>query len=48
MDLNSSNALLHVRLNEFMQVGKFVMVQIMGFVENERMFLTLTFMKARL
>jgi len=48
MGLNSSNALLHVHLNEFMKVGKFVMVEIMGFVENKRMFLTLTFMKARL
>jgi hypothetical protein len=48
MDLNSSNALLHVHFNEFMKVGEFVVVQIMGFVENERIFLTLTFVKARL
>jgi hypothetical protein len=48
MDLNSSNALLHVHLKEIMKVAKFVVVQIMGFMENERTFLTLTFMKVRL
>jgi hypothetical protein len=48
MDLNSSNALLYVHLKEFMKVAKFVVVQIMGFMENERTFLTLTFIKARL
>ncbi len=48
MDLNSSNALLHVHFNEFVKVGKFVVVQIMGFVENKRTFLTLIFMKTRL
>jgi hypothetical protein len=31
-----------------MKVGKFVVVQIMGFVEKKRTLLTLTFMKARL
>ncbi len=31
-----------------MKVAKFVVVQIMGFMENERTFLTLTFMKVRL
>ncbi len=48
MDLNSSNALLHVHLNECMKVGNFVVVQIMGFMKNERTFLTLTFVKAKL
>ncbi len=47
MDLNplsrlwkklSSNALLCARLNEFMKVAKLTVVQIMGFVEDERIF----------
>ncbi len=57
MDLNpisrlwkklTSNALLCACFSKFMKVAKLVMVQIMGFVENTRTFLTLTFMKTRL
>jgi hypothetical protein len=43
-----SNALMCVQLFEFMKVSKLVVVQIMGFVEDDKMFLTLTFMKTRL
>lgn len=41
----SPNALLCVHLSEFMEVVELVLVQIMGFVEDERNFLTVTFMK---
>jgi hypothetical protein len=44
----SSNALLCVHLSEFMEVVELAMVQIMGFVEDERNFLTITFMKTQL
>jgi len=44
----SPNALLYVHLNELMEVMELVVVQIMGFVEDERNFLTVTFMKTRL
>jgi hypothetical protein len=44
----SPNALLCVHLSEFMEVVELVLVQIMGFVEDERNFLTVTFMKTRL
>jgi hypothetical protein len=56
MDLNplsklwkklSNNALLSTYANEFMKVIKLVVIQIMGFVEDERTYLTLTFMKRR-
>jgi hypothetical protein len=43
-----SNALLCAYLNEFMQVAILTMVQIMGSMEDERTFSTLTFMKTRL
>jgi hypothetical protein len=57
MDLNlvsrlwkklTSNVVLWVCLFEFMTVVELVMVQIMGSIEDERTFLTLTFMKTRL
>jgi hypothetical protein len=57
MDLNlvsrlwkklTSNVVLWVCVFEFMTVVELVMVQIMGFGEDERTFLTLTFMKMRL
>jgi hypothetical protein len=41
-------ALLCAHLYEFMKVVKLIMVQIMGSIEDERTFLTLTFMKTRL
>jgi hypothetical protein len=44
----SSSALLSVHLSEFMKVAKSVAIQIMGFVEDERAFSTLTFINARL
>jgi hypothetical protein len=44
----SSNALLCVQFSEFMKVEKLCVVQIKGYVEDERTFLTLTFMKTRL
>ncbi len=56
MDLNplsrlwkklSNNALLSTYANEFMKVIKLVVIQIMGFVEDERTHLTLTLMKKR-
>jgi hypothetical protein len=56
MDLNplsklwkklSNNALSSTYANEFMKVIKLVVIQIMGFVEDERTYLTLTFMKRR-
>jgi hypothetical protein len=40
--------LLHVRLFEFLKVAKLVVVQIMGFVGDERIFSTLTFIKTKL
>ncbi len=43
----SPNALLCAQLFEFMNVAKLVVVQIMGSVEDERTFSTLTFMKTR-
>ncbi len=57
MDLNlvfklwkklTSNALLCAHLSKFIKVVELAMVQIMRFVEGERTFLTLTFMKTRL
>jgi hypothetical protein len=57
MDVNSMskfcnklfpNALLCAQLFEFMNMAKLVVVQIMGFVEDERTFSTLTFMKTKL
>ncbi len=42
----SSNALLCAQLSEFMKVVELAMAQIMGFVEDERTFSTLTFMKS--
>jgi hypothetical protein len=57
MDLNlvlrlwkrlSSNVLLCAQLSKFTKVTKLAMVQIMGFVKDERTFSTLTFMKTRL
>jgi hypothetical protein len=36
----TSNALLCAQLSKFMKVAKLAMVQIMGFVEDERTFLT--------
>jgi len=57
MDLNAmyklwkiyfSNVLLHVRLFEFLKVAKLFVIQIMGFVEDERIFSTLMFIKTRL
>jgi hypothetical protein len=44
----TSNAVLWVCLFEFMTMAKLVMVQIMGSIEDERIFLTLTFMKTSL
>jgi hypothetical protein len=44
----SSNALLCAQLYEFMKVVELAMAQIMGFVEDERIFSTLMFMKTRL
>jgi len=44
----SSNVLLCAQLFEFTKVAKLAMVQIMGFVEDERTFSTLTFVKTRL
>jgi hypothetical protein len=44
----TSNALLCARLSEFIKVVELVVVQIMGFVEDERTFSTLTFMKTRM
>jgi hypothetical protein len=44
----SSNALLCVQLSEFMKVAKLVVIQMKGYVEDERTFSTLTFMKAKL
>jgi hypothetical protein len=44
----SSNALLCVQLSKFMKVAKLAVVQIMGFVEDDKIFSTLTFMKTRL
>jgi hypothetical protein len=44
----SSNALLCVHLNEFMKVAKSVAIQIMGYMEDEKTFSTLTFMNTRL
>ncbi len=43
-----SNVLLCVQLCELMKVAKLVVVQIMGSMEDESTFSTLTFMKARL
>jgi hypothetical protein len=43
-----SNALLCACFNEFMKVAKLMMVQIMGSMEDEKTFSTLTFMKTRL
>jgi len=57
MDLNlmsklwkkiSNNVLSCAQLFEFMKLAGLDVVQIMGFVENERTFSTLTFMKIRL
>ncbi len=57
MDLNlvsrlweklTSNVVLWAHLFEFMMVAELAMVQIMGSIEDERTFLTLTFMKTRL
>jgi hypothetical protein len=57
MDLNTlsmlwkklfSSAFSCACLNEFMKVAKLTMVQIMGSMEDERTFSTLTFMKTRL
>ncbi len=42
------NALLCAQLSKFMKVAKLVVVQVMGSVEDERTFSTLTFMKTRL
>lgn len=44
----SSNALLCVHLSEFMKVAKSIAIQIMGSMEDERIFSTLTFMNTRL
>jgi hypothetical protein len=44
----SSNALLCVHLSEFMKVAKSVAIQIMGSMEDEKTFSTLTFMNTRL
>ncbi len=43
-----SNVLLCARLFELMKVVELIVVQIMGFVKDERTFSTLTFMKTRL
>ncbi len=43
-----SNVLLHVQLFEFLKATKLVVVQIMGFVEDEIILSTLTFIKTRL
>jgi hypothetical protein len=57
MDLNlvsrlwkkfTSNVVLWACVFEFMTVVELVMVQIMGSIEDERIFLTLTLMKTRL
>jgi hypothetical protein len=57
MDLNpmskhweklSNNVLSCAQLFEFMKLVELVVVQIMGFVEDERTFSTLTFTKIRL
>ncbi len=57
MDLNAmfklwknffSNVFLHVQLFEFLKATKLVVVQTMGFVEDERIFSTLTFIKTKL
>jgi hypothetical protein len=57
MDLNllsklwkrlSNNVLSCAGLFEFMKLAELAMVQIMGIVENEKTFSTLTFMKIRL
>jgi len=45
---NSSNTLLCPHLCKFMKVATLVVIYIMGFVEEENTFLTLTFMKTRL
>jgi hypothetical protein len=44
----SSNALLCAQLSEFMKMVGLAMAQIMGSVEDEKTFSTLTFMKIRL
>jgi hypothetical protein len=44
----TSNALLCACLSDFIKVAKLIVVQIMGFVEDERTFSALTFMKTRL
>jgi hypothetical protein len=44
----TSNALLCAHLFKFIKVIELIMVQIMGFVEDEKTFSTLTFMKTRL
>ncbi len=44
----TSNTLLCAHLFEFIKVAELIVVQIMGFVEDERTFSTLTFMKTRL
>jgi hypothetical protein len=57
MDLNliyrlwkklSSNVFLCARLYEFMKEEKLVVVHVMGFMEDDSTFSTLTFMKTRL
>jgi hypothetical protein len=57
MDVNSvsklwnklfRNALLCAQLSKFMNIAKLVVVQIMGSVEDEKTFSTLTFMKTKL
>jgi hypothetical protein len=57
MDLNlvsrlwkklTSNVLLCAHLSKFLKVVELVVVQIMGSVEDEKTFSTLTFMKTRL
>jgi hypothetical protein len=57
MDLNpmfilwkkvSSNALLCAQLSEFMKVAKLATIQIVEYMEDERTFSTLIFMKTRL
>jgi hypothetical protein len=44
----SYNALLCAHFSEFIKVRKLVVIQIMGFVKDERTFSTLTFMKTKL
>ncbi len=44
----SSNALLCAHLSEFMKVVELAMVRIMGSMEDEKTFFTLTFMKTKL